>query len=70
MKKNMGNSDRIIRVIVAIVAAVLYFTETVTGTLGIVLLVVAAIFLLTSFISFCPLYAPFGINTCPAKKSE
>ncbi len=68
MKKNMGNSDRIIRFIVAAIIAALYFTGTVTGTLGIVLLVLAGVFLLTSFISFCPLYAPFGISTCPMKK--
>lgn len=64
MKKNMGSSDRIIRTIIAIVIAVLYFTGTVSGTLGIILLVLAGVFLLTSFVSFCPLYAPFGISTC------
>ena len=68
MKKNMGNSDRIIRFIVAAIIAALYFTGTITGTLGIVLLVLAGVFLLTSFISFCPLYAPFGISTCPIKE--
>ncbi len=69
MKKNMGTADRVIRIIIAIIIAALYYTGTISGTLGIVLLVLAAIFVLTSFISFCPLYAPFGINTCPAKKS-
>jgi hypothetical protein len=64
MKKNMGSADKIIRVIFAIIFSVLYFTQTVTGTLGIVLLVLGAVFLLTSVISFCPLYVPFGINTC------
>jgi fatty acid desaturase len=68
MKKNMGNSDRIIRFIIAAIIAALYFTGTITGTLGIVLLVLAGVFLLTSFISFCPLYAPFGISTCTMKK--
>lgn len=68
MKKNMGNTDRIIRILLAVVFAVLYFTNTVTGTFGIVLLVLGAVFLLTSVISFCPLYPIFGINTCPAKK--
>lgn len=68
MKKNMGNSDRIIRAIVAAIIAVLYFTGIITGTVGIVLLVLAGVFLLTSFISFCPLYAPFGIRTCGVKK--
>jgi hypothetical protein len=63
MKANMGSTDRIIRAIIAIVIAALYFTNVITGLLGIVLLVLAAIFLLTSFISFCPLYLPFGIST-------
>lgn len=68
MKKNMGTADRIIRVIIAAIVGVLYFTGTVTGTLGIVLLILAGIFVLTSVISFCPLYAPFGIKTCSTKK--
>ena len=67
MTRNMANADRIIRFIIAAVVAYLYFSGTLTGTLGIVLLVVAAIFLLTSFISFCPLYAIFGISTCKVK---
>lgn len=70
MKKNMGSTDRIIRFIIAAIFAALYFTGTVGGTLGIVLLIVAVIFLLTSFISFCPIYAPFGISTCTVKKKE
>ena len=64
MKKNMGSADRIIRLVVAIVLGALYFTGTLTGTLGIILLVVAVVFALTAFVSFCPLYAPFGIKTC------
>lgn len=68
MKKNMGNTDRIIRVIAAIVFAVLYFTGTVAGTLGLVLVVLGAVFLATSFISFCPLYTLFGISTCKKEK--
>lgn len=64
MKKNMGSADKIIRLIVAAIVAILYFTNIVSGTLGIVLMLFAGIFLLTSFISFCPLYLPFGINTC------
>ncbi len=67
MKKNMGNPDRIIRSVIALVIAALYFTETITGTLGIVLLVVAAVFLLTSFVSFCPLYLPFKLSTAKPK---
>ncbi len=65
----MGTADRVIRLIIAAVIGVLYYTGTISGTLGIVLLVLAAVFVLTSFVSFCPLYAPFGISTCPAKKS-
>ncbi len=64
MKTNMGSTDRIVRIIIAAVVAVLYFTGTVGGTLGIVLLALAGVFLLTSFLGFCPLYAPFKISTC------
>lgn len=67
MRKNMGSADKIIRIIVAIIIGVLYFTNVLTGTLGIVLLVLAGIFILTSVISFCPLYAPFGLSTCKKK---
>ena len=67
MKKNMGSADRIIRLVVAAIIGVLYFTNMVTGTLGIVLLVLAVVFALTSFVSFCPLYAPCGITTCARK---
>lgn len=68
MKKNMGTADRIIRLLIAAVLVILFFTHVVEGTLGIILLVVAAVFALTSIVSFCPLYAPFGIRTCPADK--
>lgn len=67
MKKNMGTSDRAIRVLIAAVVAILYFSGTISGILGIVFLILAGIFVLTSLISFCPLYAPFGINTCKNK---
>lgn len=68
MKKNMGTADKTIRVIIALVAAYLYFSGTIPGTLGIVLLVVAIVFLLTSLVSFCPLYTLIGVNTCGIKK--
>lgn len=68
MKKNMGSTDRIIRVIIAIVFGALYFTGTVGGTLGTVLLILGIVFLATSTISFCPLYAPFGLSTCPKEE--
>lgn len=64
MKKNMGSADKIIRIILAIVIAVLFFMDVISGTLGVVLIALAAIFVLTSFISFCPLYLPFGVKTC------
>ena len=63
MKKNMGTIDKAIRIVVAIVIAGLFYTGVITGVLGIVLLVLAAVFVLTSLVSFCPLYLPFGINT-------
>lgn len=68
MKKNMGSTDRVIRLLLAVVFGVLYFTNTITGTLGIILLVLGAVFVLTSLVSFCPLYSIFGLNTCSAKK--
>jgi len=68
MKANMGSTDKIIRVILAIVFSVLYFTGTVSGTLGTVLLVLGGIFLVTSLVSFCPLYTIFGLNTCKKEK--
>lgn len=68
MKKNMGSADRVIRLVLAAIFAALYFTNAVTGTLGIVLLVLGAVFVLTSLISTCPLYSIFGISTCPVKK--
>ncbi|MEQ8336906.1 MAG: DUF2892 domain-containing protein [Cyclobacteriaceae bacterium] len=67
MKKNMGSADRIIRISIAAIVAVLYFTGTITGTVGAVLLVLGGIFLVTSLVSFCPIYAIFGYRTCPSK---
>ena len=68
MKANLGSIDRIIRVLLAVIVAVLYFMGVVSGTLGIALMVAAAVFALTSLISFCPLYPILGINTCETKK--
>ena len=67
MKKNMGSTDRIIRVIIAVVFGALYYTGTVSGTLGLVLMILGIVFLATSLIGFCPLYFPFKIFT---NKSE
>ena len=69
MEKNMGSADRTIRVIVAAIIVTLYMTKIISGTLGIVLIVVSALFLLTSFISFCPMYLPFGLSTLRKKKN-
>ncbi len=63
MKKNMGNLDRMIRLLVAAVIVVLYLLNVITGTLAIILLILAAVFLVTSILSFCPLYLPFGLST-------
>jgi len=64
MKKNMGTADRTIRIILAIVIGFLYYTHRISGTLGIILGVVAIVFVVTSFVSWCPAYLPFGISTC------
>ena len=64
MKTNMGSIDRIFRLLVAAVIAYLYFANIITGTWGIILLVLGAVFVLTSFIGFCPLYTLVGVNTC------
>lgn len=63
MKPNMGTIDKAIRILAAIIIVVLYFTNQITGTAAIILLALAAIFILTSFLSFCPLYLPFGFST-------
>ncbi len=64
MKKNMGATDRLLRVIVALIIAALYAQGTIAGTTGIVLMALAIVFVLTSLVCFCPLYLPFGISTC------
>lgn len=63
MKINMGSADRIIRIIVAAILASLYFMGVIKGTVAIILLIVSVIFVITSFVGFCPLYLPFGIST-------
>lgn len=67
MKKNMGALDKSLRVLVAIIIALLYYLNVITGTLAYVLMGIAIIFLITSFINFCPLYTVLGINTCKRK---
>ena len=68
MKSNMGSADKAIRIVLAIVFAGLYITKLVEGTVGLALLVIGGVFLLTSILSFCPLYTLFGMNTCEKKK--
>jgi len=68
MKKNMGNLDKVVRVLAAILIIVLYLTNEISGTVAIVLLGLASVFILTSFISFCPLYLPFRFSTRQTKK--
>jgi uncharacterized membrane protein YphA (DoxX/SURF4 family) len=63
MKKNMGSTDKIVRVLAAVLIIIGYFTNVLSGTVAIVLLTVAIIFIATSFMSFCPLYYPFKIST-------
>ncbi|MBZ5858989.1 YgaP family membrane protein [Flavihumibacter profundi] len=70
MKKNLGNTDRIFRLILAAVFAYLYFSGTIAGTPGLVLVILGAVFAATSVISFCPIYAIFGLNSCHAKKPD
>jgi hypothetical protein len=67
MKKNMGLADRLIRTLMAVAVVILYLLKVVTGPVAVVLLVIAAIFILTSFAGNCPLYSIFGINTCSKK---
>lgn len=68
MKKNMGTADRVFRILVAIAIAVLYLSGVISGVTALVLLAIGVVFLLTSLVSFCPLYAPFGFRTCKVKK--
>lgn len=69
MKKNMGNADRIIRILIAVAVGVLYFVGAINGTLALILLLLSGIFIITGMVGFCPLYAPFRISTI-FKKSK
>lgn len=68
MKKNVGSADRVIRILFAVVVAILLFTNQISGFAAIVLGIFAVVFLVTGLVSFCPLYAAFKLST--AKKSE
>lgn len=70
MKPNMGGADRIVRLFVAILIVIVFFKGIITGILGIVLLIFAAIFVVTSLIKYCPLYSLFNLNTCHNKNKK
>jgi len=70
MKRNVGKKDKIIRIVIAIILVTLFFTNVVTGTLGIIFLVAAGIALVTALVNFCGLYAIFGLSSCPLKKEK
>ncbi len=70
MKKNMGTLDKSIRLLLAVIFIILYFTGVVASTTGIILLVLAGIFIVTGFVSFCPLYTIFGLSTCPIEEKK
>lgn len=68
MKRNMGAIDKLVRLVVALLIFIAYYMDMVSGTIGVIALVVAGIFILTSLVSVCPLYSIFGMTTCPPKK--
>ncbi|MDH4036002.1 MAG: DUF2892 domain-containing protein [Candidatus Krumholzibacteria bacterium] len=70
MKKNMGAADRIIRTLIAIVIGVLFFKGVIAGVLGVILGILAIIFLATSLVGWCPLYLPLGLSTCKAAPAK
>ena len=67
MKTNVGTVDTVVRILIALIVIGLYYMNVITGTLAIVLLVLAGVFIITGLIKFCPLYLPFGINTSKNK---
>jgi len=67
MKKNVGTTDKWIRIIIALIIVALYFANVISGTLAIVLLIIAGMFIITGFVGFCGLYTLFGISTCKKK---
>ncbi|MBD0778105.1 DUF2892 domain-containing protein [Maribacter sp. ANRC-HE7] len=68
MKKNMGGIDKLVRVILALIAGLLVYFGVVDGTVSYILLALASVFVLTSLVGFCPLYGIFGVDTCRRKK--
>ncbi|MCL9808439.1 YgaP family membrane protein [Flavobacterium luminosum] len=70
MTKNMSAADRMIRILLAIIMGYLTYNGSITGTLGWILTVLAGVFVITSFIGFCPLYKVFGFSTCPTTPNK
>lgn len=70
MKRNMGTTDQIIRLFIAVIISVLFYLGIISGTLGNVFVVLAVVFFATSLVGFCPLYTIFGMSTCPVKKDK
>ncbi|WP_396175454.1 DUF2892 domain-containing protein [Flavobacterium sp.] len=70
MKANVGNTDKLIRIVLAVVLGALYFSNTVSGVLGMVFIIFAIVLIATSLISFCPIYPLLGINTCSVKNKK
>jgi hypothetical protein len=70
MKKNIGFLDRIVRIILSVVFAALYFMQVITGTIGLILLIAGGVLLATALVDFCPIYKIFGMNTIPPEEME
>ncbi|MGC8803732.1 MAG: YgaP family membrane protein [Bacteroidales bacterium] len=70
MKTNVGQTDRIVRILLAFILAALYFTGTLTGTIGIIAIILALVLVITGLVGFCPLYLPCRINTCKKEQSN
>lgn len=70
MKKNVGNVDKVIRLLFALIVGVLYFTNVISGTLALILGIIALMFVITSLVGFCGIYSVLGINTCPLKNNS
>ena len=68
MKKNVGNADKFVRILIAVAIVILYYTNIITGMLAIVLMAIGIVLLLTVLFNFCPLYTLFGIRTCKTPK--
>lgn len=67
MKKNIGTADKGIRILIAVIAALLYFGNVISGIYGYVALAVGIVMLLTALVNFCPLYALLGVRSCKVK---